>query len=46
MSPRKTTAGAPGKAEQILRPGDLIELFMPGGGYGPPADRIEGYTTS
>jgi N-methylhydantoinase B len=44
------------KAEQTLRPGDLIELFMPGGGgYGPPAerdptlrarDRLESYTTA
>jgi len=44
------------KAEQILRPGDLIELFMPGGGgYGLPAERdpalrardtLEGYTTA
>src|SRR5438445_584298 len=44
------------KAEQVLQPGDLIELFMPGGGgFGPPAerdpalrarDRLEGYVTS
>ena len=44
------------KAELILQPGDLIELFTPGGGgYGPPAervpvlgarDRLEGYVTS
>jgi len=44
------------KAEQVLLPGDLIELFMPGGGgFGPPAerdpalrarDRLEGYATT
>ena len=44
------------KAEQVLQPGDLIELFMPGGGgYGPPAERdpalrardlLEGYVTA
>ena len=44
------------KAEQVIRPGDLIELFMPGGGgFGPPAerdpalrarDRLEGYVTA
>lgn len=44
------------KAEQLIQPGDLIELLMPGGGgYGPPAerdpalrerDRLEGYATS
>jgi N-methylhydantoinase B len=44
------------KAEQILQPGDLIELRLPGGGgYGLPAerdpalrtrDRLEGYVTT
>src|SRR5947207_13164712 len=44
------------KAEQVLLPGDLIELFMPGGGgFGPPAerdtalrarDRLAGYATT
>ena len=44
------------KAEQLIQPGDLIELLMPGGGgYGPPAerdpalrerDRLEGYAIS
>ena len=28
------------KAEQTLRPGDLVEVLLPGGGgYGPPAER-------
>ena len=28
------------KAEQMLQPGDLVELRLPGGGgYGPPAER-------
>ena len=28
------------KAEQTLRPGDLVELLLPGGGgYGDPAER-------
>ena len=50
------TAPANPKAEQLIQPGDLIELLMPGGGgYGPPAerepalrerDRIEGYVAS
>ena len=44
------------KAEQVLQPGDLIEIRLPGGGgYGPPAerdpalrarDRLEGYVTT
>jgi N-methylhydantoinase B len=44
------------KAEQILQPGDLIEIRLPGGGgYGPPAERdpalrardlLEGYVTA
>jgi N-methylhydantoinase B len=44
------------KAEQLIQPGDLIELLMPGGGgYGPPSardpvlrerDLVEGYATS
>jgi N-methylhydantoinase B len=34
------TAPANPKAEQMLQPGDLIEILMPGGGgYGPPAER-------
>ena len=43
------------KAEQILRPGDLVEVLLPGGGgYGPPderdptiraRDRLEGYVS-
>jgi N-methylhydantoinase B len=28
------------KGEQTLRPGDLVEVLLPGGGgYGPPAER-------
>jgi N-methylhydantoinase B len=28
------------KAELTLRPGDLVEVLLPGGGgYGPPAER-------
>lgn len=44
------------KAEQILKPGDLLEVRLPGGGgYGPPGqrepalrarDRLEGYATA
>ena len=44
------------KAEQILKPNDVVEVRLPGGGgYGSPAerepifrerDRVEGYATS
>ena len=31
------------KAEQTLKPGDLVEVLLPGGGgYGPPAERDPG----
>jgi N-methylhydantoinase B len=44
------------KAEQVLKPGDLVEVLLPGGGgYGPPAERdptlrardlVEGYVAA